>query len=122
MTFDATMVGVPAFANNGPRTEKLCWGLNPSKLQPDMAPATVQIVELEVFTWICDVPCAVNNDGGLLSSKRVETPDKTMPVTRDDRSRTRSALIELPFEFGFRLTCTCWPTIRSAGASKSNPV
>ena len=46
------MVGVVAFANSGPRTEKVCWAVNPSKLQPITVPAAVQIVELEVFTWI----------------------------------------------------------------------
>ncbi len=94
------MVGVPAFANNGPRTEKLCWTVNPSKLQPVTVPVTVQIVELEVFTWICDVECIVNNDGKLLKSKRVEIPDKTIPLTREDRSRTRSAWRTIPSASG----------------------
>ena len=122
MTLDATMVGVVAFANSGPRTEKVCWALNPSKLQPITVPATVQIVELlKVFTSINDVECVVNNDGRPLKLKRVETPLKTIPLTRVDRRRTRSAII-VPDDTGFRRTSTSCPTIRSAGAPKRNPV
>ncbi len=43
-------------------------------------------------------------------------------VIRDDRSRTRSALIELPEELLFRLMDTCWPTDKSAGMEKTSPV
>src|SRR5258708_18829790 len=123
MTLDATMVGVVAFANNGPRTEKVCVALNPSKLQPITVPATVQIVELlKVFTSINDVECVVNNDGRPLKLKRVETPLKTIPLTRVDRRRTRSAAIEVLDDAGFRRTSTSCPTIRSAAAPKRNPV
>src|SRR6266853_3870726 len=125
MTLDATIV--VAFANSGPRTEKLCWELNPSKLQPIAVPLTTQIVELlSVSTWICGAAWMVNNDGKLLKSNKVELPpDKTIPLTREDLSRTRSAVIEVPDDnvaLGFRRTCTSCPTIQSAGTLKAIPV
>src|SRR5258708_6288656 len=125
MTLDATMVGVPAFANNGPRTEKVCWALNPSKLQPITLPLAVQIVvlgEMMVFTSINGIECVVKRDGKLLKLKRVETPVKTFPVTREDLRRTRSAAIEVPDDAGFRRTSTSCPTIRSGGGPKASPV
>src|SRR5882762_839418 len=129
MTLVATIVGVVAFANNGPRTENVCWGLNASKLQLGGVPRPipVHIVGAEVCTSITAVPRGTNSDGRLLKLKRVGTPDKACPLTREDRSRTRSAVIKVPDDnmaFGFRRTSTCCPTIRSAGTLtlKRNPV
>jgi len=55
-----------------------------------------------------------------------EATDCTDAVIREDRSRTRSALIVEPVEPGLRLTCICWPTKRSvgevSGANENPPV
>ena len=55
---------------------------------------------------------------------RVMIPDPmllTVAVMRDDRSRTRSALIVVPEEVLFRRMETCWPTTKSAGAANRKP-
>ena len=59
-------------ANIGPRTDKLCWTFNASELQLETVP--VQIVELEVITWICGATCVVKIDGRLPKLKRVVAP------------------------------------------------
>src|SRR5882762_407198 len=132
MTFDAAMVGVPPFANNGPRTDSPKVAVSELQLGGLPIPIPVQIVgpepePKETCTTIWGIACTVNSDDLGLKLNRDEGPVEYVPLTREDRSRTRSAVIKVPDDnmaFGFRRTSTCCPTIRSAGTLtlKRNPV